>query len=140
MLDRTLFYTAFFSAIIMVISLKFLELFSFIKWSPIGWGENASLFSTMHFTVKWGLLFIGLFVVFILLYIIMYYLHAIPPAMSAIFFTVLGVFLVEWLIHDSTSIREFMQSLSIPLLSVTAIILRFISGTAVFYYDLSQKE
>lgn len=140
MLDRTLFYTALFSAIIMLISLKFFELFSFINWSPIGWGGDTSLLPTMHFTVKWGLLFIALFLVFILLYMIMYYLVAIPPSMSAIFFTVVLVFLVEWFISDTKTPWETIQSVSVPLLSVTAILLRFISGTAVFYHELSKKE
>lgn len=140
MWNRTLFYTALFSAMIMLISLKFFELFSFINWSPIAWGENTSLFSTMHFTVKWGLLFVVLFFVFILLYMIMYYLAAIPPSMSAIFFTIVLVFLLEWFISDTKTPWETIQSVSVPLLSVTAIVLRFISGTAVFYYELSKKE
>lgn len=140
MVNQTFFYTAFFSAIIMTISLKFMELFSFIHWSPIGWGEKASLFSTLHFSVKWGLLFLGLFLLFLAIYMIMFHLHAIPPAMSAIFFTVVGVVGVEWLIQGSKTPWEMMQAISIPFLSVTAIILRFISGTAVFYYDLSKKE
>lgn len=140
MFNRTFFYTSFFSTIIMLLSLKFMELFSFINWSPIGWGENTFVLPAMHFTVKWGLLSIALFIVFMLLYMIMFYLHAIPPAISAIFFTILLVFLVEWIISEAKTPLEMIQSISIPLLAVTAIILRFISGTAVFYYDLSKKE
>lgn len=140
MWNRTLVYTSLFSAIAMVFSLKFMEMFSFIKWSPIGWGKKAYLFSSMHFTTQWGLLFVGVFIVFIVLYMIMFYLHAIPPAMSAIFFTVVGVFAVEWGIHHSKGPWDVIQAMSIPFLAVTAIILRFISGTAVFYYELSRKE
>lgn len=140
MFNRTLFYTSFFSTITMLISLKFMELFRFINWSPIGWGKESSLFPTMHFTVKWGLLSIVLFIVSLLLYIIMFYLHAIPPALSAIFFTILLVFLIEWFISEAKTPMEMMQSISVPLLAVTAMILRFISGTAVFYYELSKKE
>lgn len=140
MFNRTFFYTTLFSTITMLISLKFLELFSFIQWSPIGWGQESSVMPTMHFTVKWGLLSIALFVVFMLLYIVMFYLHAIPPAISAIFFTVLLVFSVEWVISEAKTPMELLQAISIPLLATTAIILRFISGTAVFYYELSRKE
>ncbi|AOV07828.1 hypothetical protein [Sporosarcina ureilytica] len=139
MIDRTFFLTSFFSAIFMVISLKILELFDFIKWSPIGWAKNWSAFSAIHYTIKWGMLFIALFIVFAVLYILISFLDSIPPSIPAIIISILGIIVLEWFINHSTTPWATIQSISIPLLSVTAIVLRFIAGTAIFNKELSRK-
>lgn len=139
MINRIFFLTTLFSAIFMINTLKFMELFGFIKWSPIGWAKNWSLFTTTHYTVKWGLLFIALFVIFAVLYILISFLSSIPPSVPAIIISVLGIILLEWFINSATTPWETVKSISIPLLAVTAIVLRFISGTAVFHKELSRK-
>lgn len=40
MINKTLGWTAFFSALFTVLSLKFLHLFNFISWSPVGWAKK----------------------------------------------------------------------------------------------------
>ena len=40
MIDKTFLYTSLFSALFTTLSLKFLQMFSFIKWSPIGWADK----------------------------------------------------------------------------------------------------
>lgn len=140
MLNQTFVYTSLFAALFMVLSLKFLELFSFIKWSPVGFLKNESLLPKMHFTIQWGVLFIILCVVFAIFYIIFSFLSSIPPAVPAILFSVMGVLLIEWFIDSARTPVETLQSLSIPFLSIIAITLRFISGTASFYKELSKKQ
>lgn len=140
MWNQTLFYTSLVAALFMVFSLKFMELFSFIKWSPVGFLKNETVFPKMHFIIQWMILFILLFLVFFVLYILLYYLVAMPPSIPAIILSVLGVFLIEWLIDGERTMSEMIQGISIPLLSTVLIILRFLSGTASHYKELSKKQ
>lgn len=139
MFNRTFLLTSLFASIFMVISLSFMSLFSFIDWSPVGFLKKEALFPTLHFMVQWGILFILLFFMFSLIYIILYYLHVIPPALSAIVLSIIAVFVIEWGIDSDRTFGTVLQSISIPLLSIVAIVFRFIAGTAVFYKELSKK-
>lgn len=139
MFNKTFAYTTLFSSLFMVFMLKFLHLFSFIKWSPIGWEKKWSAFSSVHDLVKWAILFLLLILVFAALYILTSFLESVSPAVLAIVISVIGMIAVEWLISEPKTPFEVIQSMSIPLLSVTAITLRFIAGTAIFFKELSRK-
>lgn len=139
MFNRTFFLTSIFASGFMLISLMFMSLFSFIKWSPVGFLKKETLFPTLHFVVQWGILFFILFFMFSFFYILLYYLHSIPPALSAIIISIIAVVVVEWLVDSERTAMALLQSISIPLLSVVAIVFRFIAGTAVFYKELSKK-
>lgn len=116
-----------------------MQLFSFIKWSPIGWAKKWTLFSNFHFAVKWGILFLALVIIFAVIYMMVSFLDSIPVALTALFISVIGIIAVEWLISEPKSPVEVIKSISIPLLSLTAITLRFIVGTAVFHRELLRK-
>lgn len=116
-----------------------MQLFSFIKWSPIGWTKKWTLFSTAHYTVKWGILFLVLVMIFAIIYMMVSFLDSIPGALTALFISVIGIIAVEWLISEPKSPIEVIKSVSLPLFSVTAIVLRFIVGTAVFHRELLRK-
>lgn len=139
MFNQIFAYTTLFAALFTALSLKFLHIFSFIEWSPIGWAKKWGAFSTLHFTVKWGIFFIALLLIFAVIYMMMSFLDSISPAVLAIFFTIIGVIAIEWLISEPKSPTEVLKSLSIPFLSVIAIVLRFIAGTAIFQKELSRK-
>lgn len=140
MFNRTFLYTSLFSALFMLISLKFMALFTFIKWSPVGFLKNEQVFPKMHSAVQWLLLYVFLFLLFAIIYILFSFLERIPPSIPAIGLSLFGVFLLEWFIDDARTPTEMIRAISIPLLSVIAITLRFISGTASFNKELSQKE
>lgn len=140
MLNQTFFYTSLVAALFMALSLKMMELFSFIKWSPVGFLKNESFFPKLHFTVQWGILFVILCIIFAIFYIVFFFLASIPPAVPAILFSIIGVLLIEWFIDSARTPVETMQSLSVPFLSIVAITLRFISGTASFNKELSKKQ
>ena len=139
MFNQTFVYTAVFSALFMVLSLMFMELFSFIKWSPIGWAERSAYFEPLHFTIKWGMLFLGLMAIFAVIYILTSFLDSIPPGVSALFIGIIGLIALEWFISEPKSPVEVITSISIPLLATTAIVLRFIAGTAVYHKELLRK-
>lgn len=139
MFNKTFILTSLFSTIFMVISLSFMSLFSFVNWSPVGFFKKEEFFPSLHFIIQWGILFILLFFMFSLIYIMFYYLHAVPPAFSAIVLSMIAVFVIEWFINSDRTSLALLQSISIPLLSTVAIVFRFIAGTAVFYKELSKK-
>lgn len=139
MLNKTFIYTSIMTALFMTISLSMLKLFDFIKWSPIGWSNKWSLFSSFHVSINWVILFLSITVIFAIIYIVTSYLDAIAPALLAITIGILGIVGLEWLISEPKSPIELIKSVSVPMLSVTAIALRIITGTSVFMKRLSRK-
>ena len=123
----------------MTLSLSMMDLFDFIKWSPVGWTKEWGLLSSAHVSVKWGVLFLSLFVIFAIIYIVTSFLDAISPAVLAIIIGVVGIIVLEWFISGPISPIDLIKSISVPLLAITAIALRFITGTAVFMRKISRK-
>ena len=132
MINRTFLYTSLFSALFTTLSLRFLQLFSFIEWSPIGWSDKWPEVDSSHYSIKWVLLFLGLFIIFAILYILSSFLGAIPPSLSAIIIGIIGITILEWFISEPRSLIAFFENISYPFLAIIAITLRFITGTAVF--------
>ena len=135
MFSKTLLYTSLFSALFTLVSLSFLKLFSFIEWSPVGWTDKLEI-DNAHFMIKWGLLFVGLFILFVFIYIISSLLSIVPPSILAISFSVIGIFILELSIGNHHSFIDIVQETSYSFLGVIAIVLRFITGTAVFMRKL----
>lgn len=140
MMNKTVLWTAFFSALFMTLALKFLQLFNFINWSPIGWAKKWQLFTSFHFTVKWILLFVVLALLFAIFYIAMSFTTSIPPSVTALLIGIIVVFAIEWTIGSPKNPVDAIKSVSIPFLAVTAIVFRFITGTAVFMKKLSDES
>ncbi len=132
MINKTFLYTSLFSALFTTLSLRFLQLFSFIEWSPIGWANKWPEVDSSHYSIKWVLLFLGLFIIFAILYILSSFLDAIPPSLSAIIIGVIGIIILEWFISEPRSLTAVFRNISYPFLAIIAITLRFITGTAVF--------
>ena len=83
-INKTLFWTTFYSALFSTLTLKFFHMFNFIKWSPVGWADKWQLFATVHFTFKWVLFFIVLALLFAILYIAVSFTSSIPPSVTAL--------------------------------------------------------
>ena len=140
MLTKTLFWTSLMGALSMVIGLKFLHLFNFITWSPIGWSKKATLFQSFHYTLKWALLYIILALLIALIYIVVSFTSSIPQSITSIILAILIVISIEWSIHPSNTFFETVKIISIPFLAMLAIMTRFITGTAVFMKKLSLES
>ncbi|WP_153732930.1 hypothetical protein [Sporosarcina obsidiansis] len=127
-------WTAVMAAFLSTFSLKFLQVFKFIKWSPIGWSERLHMFTTTPVWFKWGLLWIVCFVIFFLLYLIALFTSKIPPSLSSIVFTVIMLVFIEWMVHvkGDLSITQFIKKMSIPFAALLAMIIRFVIGTSVY--------
>lgn len=135
MLNKTCVLTSIVAALFMAVSLKFLHFFMFINWSPFGWSSNWGVFTTEYIIqtiVNWLLLIVALSVLFAIVYIGFSFLYKIPPTISALIIGLLFVLVTEWLIHEPISLNKAIESMSIPLLAISAIVFRFIAGTAVF--------
>ena len=57
MFNKTLLWTALFGALFTTIALKFLQLFNFINWSPVGWAKKWQLFAIGTFYNQMGFAF-----------------------------------------------------------------------------------
>ena len=140
MINKTFVLTSIVAGFFMVMSLKFLHFFKFIKWSPIGWSKKYQILVSAHVSAKWITLFIGLVILFALFYLLFSFLDAIPPSILAIVCSIVILILVEWIIGGPQTFSGIVKSISIPLLSLSAIIFRFLAGTAVFMRKLTKSE
>lgn len=143
MFNKTFVYTSVFAALAMALSLKFLHFFNFVKWSPVGWSKRWNVFPAehiMHYIVNWLLLILALSILFAILYAVLSFLHKVPPSISALILGLLFVYVVEWFINKPDSPVQIIRSLSIPFLAVTAIVFRFVSGTAVYKKEISNDH
>lgn len=128
----TLLWTALVAGLLTALSLKFLKVFHFIKWSPLGWSKKWNILTTESAILKWFVLIIVLIVVFVALYSIFHLTSKIPPSITSITLAVICVCAVEWSISRPDSIASALKSVSIPFLCLIAIITRFVVGTSVF--------
>ncbi|WP_153722357.1 hypothetical protein [Sporosarcina cascadiensis] len=126
--------TALMAAVLSVFSMKFLQVFKFIKWSPIGWTKRFHLFIDSPEWVKWLMLGIICFVLFFLLYMIALFTYKIPPVISSLVFTAIAIFAIEWTIYvkPDMTMAQFIKKLSIPFACLLAMIIRFVIGTSVY--------
>lgn len=137
MFKHTLFWTAICSSLFTTVSLKFFQLFNFIEWSPIGWAEKWRSFSYLHFSIQWAILFIGLALLYALIYVAVSFTTSIPPSVTALIIAVIGVLSIEWSIHSPSTPSAAIGSVSMPLLALLAIVMRFITGTSVYMRKIS---
>ena len=140
MINQTLLWTALVGAFFTTIALKFLQLFNFISWSPVGWAKKWHLFGSAHFTIKWALLFVALTCLFAILYFAVSFTTSIPPSVTAIILGLIVVFAVEWTIGSPKTPIAAIKSISLPYLALMAIVFRFITGTAVYMKKLSTES
>ncbi len=140
MINKTLLWTALIGAFFTTIALKFMQLFNFISWSPIGWAKEWSLFAYAHFTIKWALLFVALVLLYAIVYFAVSFTTSIPPSITAILIGIVVVFTVEWTIGSPKTPLAAIKSISLPYFALMAIVFRFITGTAVFMKKLSDES
>ena len=132
MFTKTMIWTTIFAALFTTGALKFLHFFNFIKWSPVGWGKKWLLFGSSNEGWKWVLLFIILLLAYGVFYLFSRTTNKIPPAITAISVSIIVAVAIEWVIYTPQSFTEGIKKLSIPFISIIAIVTRFISGTAVY--------
>lgn len=132
MFTKTMIWTTIVAALFTLGALKFLHFFNFIKWSPVGWGKKWLLFGSDDEGWKWAILFITLVIVFGLFYGLSRVTANIPPAITAIVVSIIAAVAIEWIIYSPDTFTEGIKKLSIPFISILAIVSRFITGTAVY--------
>lgn len=136
----TLFWTALVAGLLTALSLKFLKVFHFVKWSPIGWSQKWDIIAKESAIAKWLVLIIILVLLFIALYSVLHITSKISPSITSIVLAVILVCAVEWTISRPVSIESAFKSVSIPFLCLIAIITRFVVGTAVFMKNELPKK
>ena len=127
MINKTLVWTALVGAFFTTIALKFLQIFNFISWSPVGWAKKWQLFPTAHFTIKWALLFVALVLLYAIVYFAVSFTTSIPPSITALIIGVIVVFAVEWTIGSPKTPLEAIR------IHITSIFRSNGNGFQVYY-------
>lgn len=112
-----------------MLSLKILQVFKFVKYSPIGWTKSLDVFDHSHPLVKWLVLWIGVMVIIAILFALGEFLKNVRMSLVAILLAVLIVWLIEWYIQKTPNIHKF----STPLGVMIAIHLLWILETASYH-------
>lgn len=133
-ITSTHIWTALAASALSLVLLKFLKVFHFIRWSPIGWSKRIYAFTDAPDWAKWVLIGAVCFIFFFLLYMIALFTANIPITLTSLLFTVLAVVSVEWMIYakPDLTVMQFMKKLSIPFACLFAIVIRFVVGTSVY--------
>ncbi|MCM3359887.1 MULTISPECIES: DNA helicase [unclassified Psychrobacillus] len=113
--------------------LKFLHLFSFVKWNPVGFSKSFEMFEDTNVYLRWLVLFLVIWVISIVIYYISLLTSKVPVAISSLIFGILLAFVVEWLISDAGTMLKTMKKLSIPFICIVVIGMRFLMESAIFH-------
>ena len=83
-------------------------------WLPIGFSKKYQLFEESHPFISWLFLAVVIFVVNFILYLIMQYVHNVPPFITSLVIGSLFAIIVEWIIYDLPAELYSFKKLSIP--------------------------
>lgn len=125
--------TSFAATLVCIILLLIMDLFDFIKWSPIGFADKIQLFDSTPNYIKWSVLFIVIWGICILFYYISLIFLKIPVSISSLGIGILIAVFLEWLILDKSSFIETIKHLSIPFMCIIVILARFLMESAIFH-------
>ena len=125
--------TAIVSAISLAICLKGLHYFNLIKWNPIGFYKKWELFEGSSKLFQWSTLTLLLFVMALLLYTSLQFVHIIPAVLTSLLLGLLFTITIEWFALDLPLQLASFKKLSIPFIVVVICLLRFLLETANFH-------
>ena len=134
--------TGIVSAISLAICLKGLHYFHLIKWNPIGFYKKWELFEGSSKLFQWSLLTLLLFLIALILYLTLQFVHIIPAVVTSFLLGLLFTLTVEWIARDLPLQLASFKKLSIPFIVVVICLLRFLLETANFHMKehTAQKE
>ncbi|MEK4628187.1 MAG: DNA helicase [Solibacillus sp.] len=122
--------TCIVAACVLALLLKFLHLFHFIKWSPVGFTKKLGIEDITAFE-KWLIIILIFFVIALLLYYLFVYIP-IRPDIASILLGLAVAILVEWIIYRYPLELSSFKKLSIPFIVVIMIMFRFIIESAAY--------
>jgi len=125
-------WTAAVASLFFAATLKFLDVFHFIDWKPLGWSKRYHLFEQSSGFFQWILLYVLIFIFSLLLfYIAKITKKAKPSILSFIAGLIIAIF-IEWLIQRPNDIGKYLKDFSVPFGVAVLITTRFIVETAIF--------
>lgn len=133
---QVFFWTILFSSLSFILSLKILEVFSFIKYSPIGWAKYWYIFSGSHALVKWFILWVFLLIIIAMLFGLGQLVKKLRMDFVALLLSILIVWWIEWSVQKTIYIHTF----SVPLAVVIAIHLLWILETASYHAKIKNLD
>ncbi|MBD7943904.1 MULTISPECIES: hypothetical protein [Psychrobacillus] len=126
------FFTSLAAAVVVTALLKFLHLFHFVKWNPVGYSKSFEMFDDTNVYLRWLVLFLVIWAISLVIYYISILTAKVPVAISSIIFGIILAFIVEWLISDATMIKTIKKT-SIPFICIVVIGVRFLMESAIFH-------
>ena len=127
--------TSLVAAFFLTVSMKLLSVFSFIKWSPVGYTKKLGILEHNHWFVKWLFLLIVIFIIILIFYFIMQYVQMVPAFVTSLIIGGIFALLCEWVIFDLPAELSSFKKLSIPFMVTVIITARFVFDTAMFHYN-----
>ncbi|SER80691.1 hypothetical protein [Psychrobacillus sp. OK032] len=124
--------TSIAATVVILIMLKILDFFHFIKWDPVGFADNFQSLKDSNVFIKWGILFIIVWAASIVLYYISLLFMKIPVAITSLAIGLLIAFALEWIILDASSIEKTIKKMSIPFICIIILATRFLMESAIF--------
>ncbi|WP_144511065.1 hypothetical protein [Bacillus sp. FJAT-22090] len=124
--------TSFAATLFLIIMLKVLDFFHFIKWNPIGFSNTFHIFNKSNVFVKWGILFIIVWAICTVLYYISMLFMKIPVSITSIAVGLLIAFALEWIILDADTMEKTIKKMSIPFICIIIISTRFLMESSIF--------
>ena len=128
------FFTSFAAALFMTVSLKILHLFHLIKWNPIAFLKNVPAMDWTTFE-KWFVLFLILMVISLLFYFVSQTGIAKSPFLFSLIIGVIGGLFLEWEILNLKTEWASFKKVSIPLVVLIIMTLRFVAVQENLSFD-----
>lgn len=125
--------TSFVAALICTLLLKVIDLFHWIKWSPIGYADKLQMFESVRALGKWFILFIVVwFICFVFYYISLIFIK-IPVSITSLALGIILAIIMEWIFLDKDTLAKTIKHLSIPFICIVVILVRFMMESAIFH-------
>lgn len=121
--------TALVTSLFVTLGLKGLHAFHFIKWNPIHFLQKFEKLDWTTLACWMVLFFLLVAVAYFLLYLFQYVLYQAPFVVSLIFGLAVAL-VIEWQVRNLPIEWKSLKTLSVPLIVLLLISMRFLSETA----------
>lgn len=122
--------TSLVSTVSLLIMLKLLHLFKWVKWHPTTFLKDEGIKDKAS---RWLLLGIIIFLICLILFLALQYVQNVPPFLLSLIIGAAIALMTEWIIYDLPAEFSSFKKLSVPFFVVVIIASRFIIETAIFH-------
>lgn len=137
---RVGYITSIVSAVLLAIVLKGLSYFHFVRWNPVKFLKDSTVFEDSSKMTYWVIFVLIMFVLSFGLFVGSQYLYFLPAGFTSLLMGVIIGVLIEWKIYDLPPELTSFKKISIPFIVVIIMFCRFIMETAGYHYKMKNLE